>query len=268
MSDDTKEQTFWEHLDDLRKVIFRIVVVLFVLVVALFFFKNELFTIVLAPTHDDFLFYRLLQHLSESLQMPSLCPDKFDVTLINTELTGQFMAHLRVSFYAAIIVGMPYFIYLIFSFIRPALYDSERRKILKTLIIGQVLFLIGIALSYFIIFPLSFRFLALYEVDEMVSNMTNLNSYIDTMVMLTVMMGIMFELPLVSMLLAKLGFISSSMMTKYRRHAILAILVVSAILTPTTDAFTLLLVGLPIYVLYEVSIWVVRHCAVRRNATK
>lgn len=259
MSDESKEQTFWEHLDDLRRVIFRIVVSMLGLTIIMFFFKEQLFSIVLAPSRDDFFLYRQLEQISVALQMPSLNPSHFNVEMINTELTGQFMAHLRVAFYAAVIIGMPYILYEIFGFIRPALYKHERKKIATTLISGQILFLIGIMLSYVLIYPLSFRFLALYEVDEKISNLIELKSYIDTMLMLTVMMGIMFELPLVSSLLAKLGFITSKLMRRYRRHSILVILIVSAILTPTTDAFTLILVGLPIYLLYEISIFVVER---------
>lgn len=247
-------QTFWEHLDALRHVLVRIVVALVLLTGVMFVFKEELFGVVLAPSSPQFVFYRWLCLLAQQLDMPQLRPDNFSVALINTQLTGQFMAHIRVAFYAAAVCGAPYVLWQLFGFVAPALYANERRGVTWALAAGSVLFMLGVLVNYLVIFPLSFRFLALYNVDEQVSNMIELKSYIDMLLMLTLMMGILFELPLVSVILAKLGIIGRKQMTKYRRHAVLAIVTVAAVITPTTDVFTLVLVSLPIYVLYEVSI--------------
>ena len=249
-----EQKTFWEHLDDLRVVIFRIVACLAVLSVVLFCLKDYLFAIVLAPSKADFVLYQVLTALAP----PDMGPEQFSSQLINTELTGQFMIHLQVSFYGALILGSPFVLWQVFNYLSPALYNNERRLLFGVITSGSLLFFIGVALSYFLIFPLSFRFLVLYQVSEEVSNMIQLSSYIDTMMLLSLMMGILFELPLVAILLAKFGFIGSALMSRYRRHAILAILIVAAVITPTTDIFTLLIVSLPIYVLYEASILAVR----------
>lgn len=247
-----KGQTFWEHLDELRTVIVRIAVCLLVLSLICFFLKEWLFAIVLAPAHSDFILYEMLGAIA-----PNGVED-FSSQLINTELTGQFFIHLQVAFCAAAVIGAPFVLWQVFEYLAPALYAKERRVVSTSLLCGSLLFFVGVLVSYFLIFPLSFRFLVLYQVADEVSNMIQLSSYIDTMLMLCLMMGILFEIPLVAILLGKAGFINAKMMSEYRRHAILAILIVSAIITPTTDAFTLFVVALPIYLLYELSITAVR----------
>ncbi len=249
---ENKQLTFWEHVDELRSVIVRIVVCIVLLSVVLFCFKDSLFAIILAPSHSDFLLYRLIdsnKFMSESY---------FASQLINTELTGQFIAHMQVSLMAAIVIGAPYVLWQLFSYLSPALYDNERRVVRIALMVGSILFYIGVLLSYVLIFPLSFRFLITYQVADEVSNMIQLSSYLDTMMVLCLLMGILFELPLVSVLLGRLGIITAQSMSVYRRHAILAILIVAAVITPTTDVFTLSVVALPIYLLYECSIICVR----------
>lgn len=254
---DGAEMTFWEHLDALRRVLFRIVVALVVLTVTMFVLKEWLFDIVFAPSHSDFVLYRGLSWLSQAVGLGASDVQNFSVNLINTQLTGQFMAHLRVSFYGAAVVGIPYVLRQVFGFVAPGLYANERRSIGRALTWGTLLFALGVLLNYFLIFPLSFRFLLLYEVDPSVSNLIELSSYLDTMLILTLMMGLMFEIPLVCILFSKMGIVSGSMMRKYRRHAILGIVALAAIITPTTDVFTLAMVSTPIYVLYEAGVLVV-----------
>lgn len=249
MSDE--KLTFWDHLDELRNVFLRIVICLLVLTIAAFAFKTQLFEFVLAPSKVDFIFYRLLEKIGIRV-------DAFDTQLINTELTGQFMAHIRVSFYVAAILGTPYILRQIFAFVAPGLYTNERRLMSNVMISGTALFFIGVAVAYILIFPLSYRFLALYMVNESVTNLISLTSYIDVLFVLTLLMGLMFELPLVAILMARLGFIDAKFLRRYRRHAIFAILVLSAIITPTTDIVTLLMVSAPICILYEISIAIIR----------
>lgn len=252
---DDKSLTFWEHLDELRSVIVRIVACIFILTIAMFCFKDWLFDIVLAPSHQNFILYQLIHSIAA---LGDAQVEEFSSQLINTELTGQFMTHMQVAFYAGIVVGSPYILLQAFNYIAPALYINEKRVLSITLVAGSALFFAGVALSYFLIFPLSYRFLIMYQVSEEVHNMIQLTSYIDTMMLLCMLMGILFELPLVSILLARFGFITADIMSRYRRHAILAILVVAAIITPTTDIFTLMMVSMPIYILYEGSIICVR----------
>jgi sec-independent protein translocase protein TatC len=232
-------------------------VVVAVTIVA-FLCKELLFTVILAPSKYDFIIYRFFCYLSELTSVSDLCPEKFDVALINTELSQQFLLHISTAFYVGILFAFPYIVYQVYRFVSPALYENERRYSGRIIFFSCLLFFFGVLLNYFLIFPLSFRFLATYQVSEDVTNMINLASYIDTLMMLSLMMGIMSELPILSWLFAKLGFLSASFMKKYRKYAIIIIMIISAFITPTADIFTLMLVFVPIYFLYEVSIIVVK----------
>jgi len=238
--------TFWDHLDELRSVIIRILVITLLAAAAAFCLKNELFAIVLAPRSSDFITYKLMG------------VEPFSIHLMNTGLTEQFMVHLKTAMYAGVLVVSPYIIYAIFGFISPALYDNERRYTTLLCTSGYLMFMLGTLLNYFLIFPLTVKFLGTYQVSEDVANMLTLQSYMDTLLTMSLVMGIVFELPVVSWLFGRMGIINTQMMQSMRRHAIVAILIVAAIITPTTDAFTLLVVALPIWLLYELSIWIVR----------
>lgn len=255
--EDTSEKTFWEHLDDLRGTIVKILVATFASAILLFLCKEELFNIVLAPKNSDFISYRLLNDLLQTLHF-EVEDTGFSVNLINTQLASQFTLHIKVAFILGLMVVLPYILYQLFLFIAPALYQHEKKYVRGIVVGGYFQFIIGTLLSYFVIFPLTFRFLGTYQVSEEVANIINLESYIDTFFMLNMMMGIVFEIPVISWLLAKLGVLTSRFMSQYRRHAIVATLILSAIITPTGDAFTLALVALPIYILYEISIWVIK----------
>ena len=256
---DESSMTFWDHLEELRHVLFRIAVVVVALMLLAFVFKEELFDVVLAPKSSEFVTYQLFGKLADWLSMPGLRPDPFDAQLINTQLAGQFITHMTVSFYAGLILASPYVIYQLFRFVSPALYENEKKYSFRVVLSGYLLFVTGVLLNYFLIFPLTFRFLVLYQVDIMVENTIMLSSYIDTLTMLSLMMGIVFEIPILCWLFAKLGFLTPDFMVKYRKHALVLILIVSAIITPTSDVFTLSLVSVPMLLLYEASIGVVRH---------
>jgi sec-independent protein translocase protein TatC len=243
---DRQVMTFWDHLDELRSVIIRILVITVAAGAVIFCLKEELFAIVLAPRSSDFITYRLMG------------VEPFKISLMNTGLTEQFMIHLKTAMYAGVLVASPYIIYLLFRFVSPALYDNERKYATTLVGSGYLMFMLGTLLNYFLIFPLTVKFLGTYQVSEDVANMLTLQSYMDTLLMMSLVMGIVFELPVVSWLLGKMGLINASIMRTWRKHAIVAILVVSAIITPTTDAFTLFIVALPIWLLYEVSILIVR----------
>ncbi|MCR4582214.1 MAG: twin-arginine translocase subunit TatC [Prevotella sp.] len=240
-------QTFWDHLDELRSVLIRIVVVMCVAAIAAFCFKELLFDIVLAPSKSDFLTYRLLG------------TEPFSISLMNTGLTEQFMVHVRTAFYAGLLVALPYVVYQLFTFVTPALYANERRYATTLVVGGYLMFMLGTAVNYLLVFPLTVRFLGTYQVSPEVANMLTLQSYTDTLLSMCLVMGIVFELPVVSWLLGRMGVLSARMMSQWRRHAVVAILMVAAIITPTTDAFTMLVVALPIWLLYELSILIVRY---------
>ncbi len=245
-ANDTGATTFWDHLDELRSCIIRILVVTAVLAMAAFAFKETLFDVVLAPSHSDFISYRILQ----------LPP--FTLRLMNTGLTEQFMIHLRVAFYFGLLMASPYVIYQLFGFVSPALYDNERKPAVRVVASAYVMFIIGTAVNYFLVFPLTVRFLGTYQVSSEVANMLTIQSYADTLMSMSLVLGVVFELPVLSWLLAMMGILKSEYMTRYRKHAFCVILVVSAIITPTTDAFTLFVVALPVWLLYEASIQIVR----------
>lgn len=242
----SEAQTFWDHLDELRAVIIRILVITGLSAALAFCFKEELFAVVLAPRTGDFITYRLL----------GVGP--FAIRLMNTGLTEQLMIHLKTALYAGLLMASPYIIFQLFRFVSPALYDKERHYATLLTVSGYLMFLLGTALNYFLIFPLTVKFLGTYQVSADVANMLTLQSYMDTLIMMSLMMGIVFELPVVSWILGRMGLVSAGLMSQWRRHAVVAILVVSAIITPTTDAFTLLVVALPIGLLYELSILIVR----------
>lgn len=246
MSQSSGYASFWDHLDELRSRIIRMVVMLAVFTAVAFMLKDQLFSIVLAPRSSDFVVYRLMG-------VPA-----FSIQLINTGLTEQFMVHMRTALFSGLLVSSPYIIYELFRFISPGLYDNERRYAVWLVGSAYLMFLLGLLLNYFLIFPLTLRFLGTYQVSADVANMLTLQSYIDTLIGMSFMMGVLFELPVVSWLMARMKIISARLMASYRRHAIVAILVLAAIVTPTTDVFTLFVVALPIWMLYEFSIFVVK----------
>jgi len=245
-SESGQTMTFWDHLDELRGVIVRALVVTMLAAAVAFVMKDELFAVVLAPRTSDFITYRLMG------------VEPFSIHLMNTGLTEQFMIHLKTAMYAGVLVASPYIIYILFGFIAPALYDNERRYATLLCTSGYLMFMLGTALNYLLIFPLTLKFLGTYQVSADVANMLTLQSYMDTLLMMNLVMGIVFELPVVSWILGKMGLINAQVMCTMRRHAVVVILIVAAIITPTTDAFTLFVVALPIWLLYELSIVIVR----------
>ncbi len=237
--------TFWDHLDELRGVLLKCILAVLLASVVAFCFKDELFSIVFAPKQSNL--------------FASLFDTGANIRLINTELTRQFIIHMMVSFYAGLLVVMPYIIYQLYGFVLPALRQEERRYTTPLILIVYLMFIFGVLFCYFIIFPLTFQFLANYQVDTSVENLISLESYIDTLTFLSLALGIAFELPVLSWFLGRLGILHRRYMRYYRRHAFVIIFITAALITPTTDAFTLALVAVPMYLLYEASILVVKN---------
>ena len=254
---ESEKQSFWDHLDILRASLVKIAAVTAVFAVVAFFFKEALFSVILAPKDADFITYRWLYFFSGWVTDEQA--QDFYVKLINTGLAQQFMIHMKVAMCTGVLCASPYILYQLFRFVSPALYANERKYVVRVVGYGYIMFMVGVLISYFLIFPLTFRFLGTYQVSDQVENMISLQSYIRTLLMMSLAMGIVFEIPILSWLFAKLGFISADFMRRYRRHAVVIILVVAAIITPTSDVFTLLLVSLPMWLLYEVSIWIVKR---------
>lgn len=261
MSEDKgNSMSFWTHIDVLRGTFVRILIVVLAATTAAFFLKEPLFNLIFAPREPDFVSYQLLERFSNWVTQGQggLEPVKA-VQLINTGLAQQFVFHFKTAFCAGVVTASPYIIYQLFSFIAPALYEQERKYAVRVAGMGYLMFVAGLLLNYFLIFPLTYRFLSNYQVSEEVVNMISLESYIDTLLLMSLMMGIVFEIPVISWILGKLGLLTSDFMRNYRRHAIIVILIAAAIITPTTDIFTLLIVSLPMWLLYEASIVLVAH---------
>ena len=249
------DKSFWGHLDDLRTVLIRMAIVLVVFMAGFFYFMPWLFdNVILAPCHAGFPTYRLL----DGTVVAPAGGEGFEVRLINVRLASQFFTHMSLSFWLAIVFAMPVLIYQLWGFIRPALYDNELRSARTAFAFGSLMFFLGVAVGYFAVFPVTLRFLYTYELSGSISNMLSLDSYIDTFLMLNLMMGLAFELPLLAWALSAVGLLHRPFFNRYRRHAIVVLLILAAFITPTGDPFTLLVVFLPLYLLYELSALLVK----------
>ena len=248
--------TFGEHLDVLRKMLFRVIGLTLVMAVGVFCMKDQVFAWLLAPHDSSFCTFQAIETVCRWIGVDFQF-EPFNVTIISTELSAQFMTHLSTSVYLGLLLASPYVVYELFAFIAPALYEREKRVARVAVVVVYVLFFLGVLMSYFVLFPISFRFLATYQVSGMIQNTITLDSYISTFTTLTFMMGLVFQLPVVTYFGGRLGIVSHSLLKHYRRHAIIVIVVIAAFITPP-DVFTLILVALPMYLLYEVSIWLVK----------
>ena len=256
--------TFGEHLDIMRKMLFRIILVIAITACGIFYFKGETFTILLAPHKSDFYTFQLIERLLHTLGSDFRF-DEYDIPLISTELSAQFMTHVTVSCLLACLLASPYILFELFRFISPALYEREKKYSYLAAGIIYLLFITGLLMSYFILFPISFQFLATYQVDESIISTITLDSYITTFTTIAFTMGIVFQLPVLAFILGKMGLIDAPLLQQYRPYALILIMIVAAIITPP-DLFTLVLVTIPIYGLYEISIVVLSKCAKPINA--
>ena len=244
-------ESFWDHLDELRSVLIRCVVAWGICAVAAFCFRDALFAFLFAPTHPDFITYRLLRSLP--------CGEgwgEVSVSFINTQLAAQFTVHMQVAALVGLVIAFPFLLWQLYGFLSPALYPHEKRAAGRIIGFGTVLFLCGVALNYLVIFPFAFRFLATYQVQPEVVNQIALDSYVSTLLILSLLMGILFEMPMVAWALGKAGLLEAAWLKQYRRHALVTLMILAAVITPTGDAFTLMLVTIPLYLLYELSIMV------------
>lgn len=254
------EMSFWAHVDALRSTLLKAGAVVLALTVVFFMLMPRIFdNIILAPTSGNFILYQLLGRLGAhgNILMPDLSGDNFHVELINIQLASQFFIHMSTSFWLAVVFAFPVIIYLLWNFVAPGLYAGEKQGVGKAFFFGNLMFFLGVAVGYFLVFPITLRFLATYQVSDMVPNQISLDSYMDNFLVLILMMGIIFELPLLAWLLGKTGVLTRTFFSRFRRHAIVALLILAAVVTPTGDPFTLMVVFLPIYGLWELSAWLV-----------
>ena len=254
---DSNAMTFGEHLEELRQMLLRILVAIMVIAIIVFCFKDWTFRMLLAPSQWDFITYRYIEKFLHWIGS-SFSFDEYHVNLIATELSSQFMTHVTAAFYLGLLGASPYIIFELFRFVTPALYENERKYSVRVAIIVFVLFIVGVLMSYYILFPISFRFLGTYSVSDMVESNITLHSYISTFTTLTLIMGLVFQLPVIAFFLGKIGIVKSDFLKRYRKHAFVAIMVVAAIITPP-DLMTLILVTIPLYLLFEVSISILKR---------
>lgn len=245
------------HLEVLRKMLLRIVFVVFCLAIAVFVFREQTFRLILAPRDSNFVFYRGVKCLLQSIGVDYHFND-FYIELISTELSSQFMLHISTSLYVSILFASPYIVFESFCFISPALYESEKQYSVPIVFVAYLLFVLGVAITYFILFPFSFRFLGTYQVEESIRNTITLSSYITTLISMSLVMGLVFQLPVLAYILGKVGIISYKLLENYRKWALMLILTLSAVITPP-DIFTLIMVSTPLYFLYEISIFILKR---------
>lgn len=253
------EMSFLEHLEELRWHIIRSVASIMIFAVCAFIFKKILFdVIILGPSKPEFFTNASLCLLSAKLNLPAICINQTPLNLQNINMAGQFSTHIWIAFMAGIIISFPYIFWEFWRFIKPALYAEEIKHSRGAIFFASSLFTVGILFAYYVICPLSINFLGSYKVSESVDNIINLSSYISTISSIVLACGIMFELPVFIYFLSKVGLVTSSFLTKYRRHAIIICLTVSAIITPP-DVFSQILVCLPLLLLYESGILIAKR---------
>ncbi len=263
-----KEMGFFDHIDELRKHVIRSVLAILVCAVVVFLNKSILFdTILFGPIHVDFWTYRQMCGFSHWLTgSDQYCLKEMGFVLSNIDITGQFTQHLFIAFVGGIVISFPFVLYQFWAFIKPALGATEIRYARGLVFYSSSLFFIGILFGYFVLSPLSISFLGSYRVSELVSNEINLESYISFLSTLTFATGIIFEMPILVYFLAKIGILGSDLMRKYRRYALIVILILAGILTPSPDMASQIMMALPLYGLYELSILVAK--GVEKNKLK
>lgn len=262
-SSDPNMLTFGGHLEVLRRMLFRIIIIVMVFSIAIFCFKDKTFELLLAPSQWDFVTYRYIEKFLHYFGS-NFAFNQFHINLIATELSSQFMTHITTSFYLGLLVASPYILVELFRFITPALYENEKKHSVHVTVTMYLLFVVGVLMSYFILFPISFRFLGTYSVSGMVESNITLKSYISTFTTLTLVMGLVFQIPVIAFFLGKLEMVSSNILKHYRKYAFIVIMIVAAVITPP-DLMTLVLVTIPLYLLYEVSIIVLKRLERRKK---
>jgi sec-independent protein translocase protein TatC len=248
------EMSFLDHLEILRWHLIRSAVAIVILAIVAFIFHDFIFnTIILAPKTPGFITNSLLCKFGTYIDVQTLCINSKPFQVININMAGQFSTHIMVSMIAGFIIAFPYVFWEIWSFVRPALHTNEKRHARGAVFFSSLLFILGVLFGYYIIVPLSVHFLGSYSVSDQVLNQINLGSYISTVSSVVLASGVIFELPVIIYFLSKAGLITPVFLKQYRKHAVVVILVVSAIITPP-DIFSQILVALPLFMLYEVGI--------------
>lgn len=252
-----KEMTFIEHLEELRWHIIRSVAAILVFMIVAWVMMGKIFnSIILAPSRPDFWTYRKLCELGNAVGIPSLCVDKLNFSLMSREVSGQFMMQLTASAIVGLLVAFPYVFWEIWRFIKPGLKVSEKSAATGSVFFVTLLFFMGIMFGYYIVAPFAINFLVNFTIDPSIVNQFDIQSYISVLATLTLACGVTFQLPMAILVLTKIGVITPKFLQEYRKHAVVVILIVAAIITPSPDMISQILVAIPLYILYEISILV------------
>ncbi|MEQ6168530.1 twin-arginine translocase subunit TatC [Ekhidna sp. MALMAid0563] len=256
---DEKEMSFLDHLEELRWHIIRSLIAIVVIAIAAFAMKDFVIgTVILGPSRTDFWTYQKLCQLADLIGTPALCIDTLTFELVSRKLSSQFMTHVSVSFVVGLVLGFPYLFWEIWRFIKPGLRPQERKASRGATFSVSVLFMMGVLFGYFMIAPISVRFFSTYQVDPSLQNLFDLSSYINTVTLIVFGCGILFQLPVIVYFLTKAGIVSSALMKAYRKHSIIVILILGAIVTPP-DPFSQILIALPLMMLYQFSIVIAKR---------
>ncbi|MCD8165646.1 MAG: twin-arginine translocase subunit TatC [Bacteroides sp.] len=260
MKTTTQDLTFWDHLEEFRWTLVRSAIALLIFTIFGFIVMPYIYDpLIMGPTSADFFLYRALVGITSRIGwLPDFAGGDFRIQIINIQLASQFFRHITTSFYLAVILTFPYLVFEVWRFIRPALYSNEKKNIRTVFCFGTVMFFAGCVVGYILVFPVTFHFLATYQISGSIQNQISLDSYMDNFLMMIFMMGVVFELPLLAWILSRTGLINRKFFITYRRHAIIALLVLAAFITPSGDPFTLAVVFFPLYFLFELSRFMVR----------
>jgi sec-independent protein translocase protein TatC len=257
--DKSNAQGFLEHLEELRWHLVRSIVAIVIVAIVVFIAKDYIFSnIILAPKNPEFFTNRVLCNLADKIQVDNLCINRTPLQIINIKMTGQFAMHIMISLVLGVILAFPFIFWEFWSFLKPALYEKEIQYSKGAVFFSSLLFIMGVLFGYFVITPLSVHFLGSYQVSEQVSNTIHLKSYIGTIASVALAAGLIFELPILIYFLSKAGLVYPEFLKTYRRHAIIIIFILAAVITPP-DVFSLALVTLPLVLLYEVGIVISRR---------
>ncbi|HEX8609057.1 MAG TPA: twin-arginine translocase subunit TatC [Pedobacter sp.] len=253
------EMSFFDHIDVLRKHLLRALAVVLVFTAGAFYYSDFIFnTVIMGPKNPSFWTYRMMCKLYE--RFPSIgeefCIKTLDAKIINTEMSGQFTLQLNACVMTGLILGIPYLLFEVWLFIKPALHDNERKSASGFVAFASLLFFTGIIFGYYIICPLSVNFLINFQVSPEIENTFTIDSYLSSIMTLTLGSGIIFQLPVIIYILSKVGIMTPAFMRSSRRYSAVIILIVAAVVTPTADPFTMMIVALPLFLLYEMSIYI------------
>ena len=260
---DEAEMTFGEHLDELRKILIRVVLVFGVLVVVLFAMKGIVLDVVFAPIRETFPTNRLFAWLAEVMNSEALRISPDNVELFNNKMAGQFMLHIKSSVVGAFILAFPYLIWELWCFVKPALPPEQRRKSIRYAVECPIWFVLGLLFGYYVIAPLAINFLGNYQVSDQISNIIDVSSFMTTVLSVSFAAAVAFQLPILIRLLATMGVVTAEGMRQYRKIAVVALLVFAAIITPP-DVVSQVLIFIPCYALYEYGIGITARIEAQR----